>query len=79
MYDLILYHFKFWVLEERLNYTLMVLGKELDGDMNDLPVEYRENFFRVLLDFLGSVENYAKSQNGAVEWQLANIPKLLDY
>ena len=79
LYDLILYHFKFRVLEERLNYTLMVLGKELDGDMNDLPVEYRENFFRVLLDFLGSVENYAKSQNGAVEWQLANIPKLLDY
>ena len=79
LYDLILYHFKFRILEERLDYILLVLGKELDGNMNDLPMEYREDFFRVLLDFLTAVENYAKNQNGTVEWQLSNIPKLLDY
>lgn len=79
LYSYILYYFKFRTLEERLNYILIVLGKELEGDINDLPMEYREDFFRVLLDFLSNVENYAKNQKGTVEWQLSNIPKLLDY
>lgn len=79
LYDLILYHFKFRVVEERLDYILFVLGRELDGNMSDLPMEYREDFFRVLLGFLTAVEEYAKKQNGTVEWQLSNIPKLLDY
>lgn len=79
LYDLILNKMRIQNKEEQLNYILYVLGKELENSATDLPLEYRNDFFKVLIYFLTTVENFAKENNGSVEWRLSNIPKLLDY
>ena len=79
LYDLILNKMRIQNKEEQLNYILYVLGKELENSATDLPLEYRNDFFKVLIYFLTTVENLAKENNGSVEWRLSNIPKLLDY
>ena len=79
LYDLILNKMRIQNKEEQLNYILYVLGKELENSATDLPLEYRNDFFKVLIYFLTTVENLAKENNESVEWRLSNIPKLLDY
>lgn len=80
IYNIIQQHIKFVKLEDRLDYLLFVLGKELEGNVNDLPKEYRNDFFEVLISFLTGVEAFTKvNMGGEIEWQLSNIPKLINY
>ena len=79
LYSLLLSHLKFSKKEELLDFLLAVLGQELKPNTEVLPMEYREDFFKVLIYFLNSVDDFAKSNNTQIEWDLLNIPVLLNY
>lgn len=79
LYSLLLTNLKFSKKEEMLDFLLAVLGQEFKPNTEVLPMEYREDFFKVLIFFLNSVDEYAKSNNTLVEWDFLNIPVLLNY
>ena len=79
LYSLLLKHTKFGKKEEMLDFLLAVLSQELKPNTEILPLEYREDFFKVLIYFLSSVDEFAKSHNTLIEWDLLNMPILLTY
>ena len=69
----------FWNKKELIEVLSKAMNAEFSSNL-ELPKEYREDFFLVLIMFLDNVDRLVReSDDVEVSWELYNIPKLMEY
>ena len=65
---------------DKMNFCISVLAREFStGAVQPLPIQYQSYFFKFLINSVRFIEETVAKMGGSIEWQLGEIPVLMDY